>query len=69
MTDDLAWAQASPEVGKHAGKFVVVYQKRVLAVGADREALLEKAARKAGCPKYELVVKVVPPRTLEESPH
>ena len=53
MTADLDWAEHAPEVQEnpdHYGKSVVVYNKRILAVGKDSQALLEGAAEKAGVP-------------------
>ena len=47
MTDDLEWAEHAPEVQEnpdHYGKSVVVYNKQILAVGKDSQALLEQAA-------------------------
>ena len=56
MTADLHWAEHAPEVQEnpdHYGKFVVVYNKRILAVGKDRQALVEQAAEKAGVPRQD----------------
>jgi len=72
MTGDLDWAEHAPEVQEnpeHYGKFVVVYNKRILAVGNDRQALLEEAAEKAGVPRQELVTLIVPRPGLWEIPH
>jgi hypothetical protein len=64
MTADSNWAQHAPEVmenPEYFGKFVVVHNKRVLAAGTERQALVEKAAKEAGVPWQHLVVIVVPP--------
>jgi hypothetical protein len=72
MTDDLDWAAHAPEVQEnpeHHGKFVVVYNKRILAVGADSQALVEQAAEQVGVPWQHLVVLIVPRPGLWEIPH
>jgi hypothetical protein len=56
MTDDLDWVEHAPEVQDnpdHCGKFVVVYNKKVLAVGQDSRALVEQAAEQVGVPWQE----------------
>jgi hypothetical protein len=69
MDDDFEWAMAAPEVLQHAGMFVIVHQKHVVAVGTDCEALLQQAAAKEACAEDDLVVVVVPPADLSEVPH
>jgi hypothetical protein len=72
MTDDFDWAQRASEVQEnpeHYGKFVVVYNKRILAVGRDRQALVEQAAEQVGVPWQHLVVMIVPRPGLWEIPH
>ena len=72
MTEDLDWAEHAPEVQDnpdHYGKFVVVYNKQILGVGKDSQALLEQAAEKAGVPWEELIVVIVPRPGLSEIPH
>jgi hypothetical protein len=72
MTDDLDWAEHAPEVQEnpeHYGKSVVVYNKRILAVGKDSQALVEQAAEQAGVPWQDLVVLIVPRPGLWEIPH
>lgn len=74
MTDDLDWAEHAPEVQQnpeHFGKFVIVYNKRILAVGRDHRAVIEEAAKKAGVPWQHLVVLIVhrPESFLLEIPH
>ena len=72
MTDDLHWAERSPEVQtnpEHYGKFVVVYNKQILAVGGDRKALVERAAAQAGVPWQHLVTLIVHRPGLWEIPH
>ena len=62
MTDDVDWAEHAPEVQQnpdHYGKFVVVYNKRILAVGRDRQALVEQASTEVGVPWQHLVVMIV----------
>jgi hypothetical protein len=71
MTDDLDWAEHAPEVQQnpeHYGKFVVVYNKRVLAAGRDRQALVEEAAKQVGVPWQHLVVVIVHRPDLWEIP-
>ncbi|HZW30457.1 MAG TPA: hypothetical protein VFF52_07080 [Isosphaeraceae bacterium] len=70
--DDFQWAENSPEVQQnpeHFGKLVVVYDKRVLAVGRDRPAIVAQAAQRAGVPGEELVVVLVPDPNMWEIPH
>jgi hypothetical protein len=72
MTDDLDWAEHAPEVQEnpeHYGKSVVVYNKKILAVGKDSQALVEQAAEQAGVPWQHLVVLIVPRPGLWEIPH
>jgi hypothetical protein len=72
MTDDLDWAEHAPEVQQnpeHYGKFVVVYNKRILAVGSDSQALVEQAAQELGVPRQHLVVLIVHRPGLWEIPH
>jgi hypothetical protein len=72
MTDDFDWAMHAPEVQQnpeHYGKFVVVHHKRILAVGRERQALVEQAAKEAGVPWQHLVVVIVPSPDLWEIPH
>jgi hypothetical protein len=58
--------QQNPE---HHGKFVVVYNRRILAVGGERQALVELAAKEVGVPWQHLVVIIVPSPELWEIPH
>jgi hypothetical protein len=63
MTADHEWASRAPEVmenPEHYGKLVVVYNKRILAVGRDRQALVEQAAQQVEVPWQHLVVVLVP---------
>jgi hypothetical protein len=72
MTDDLDWAEHAPEVQEnpeHYGKFIIVHNKRILAVGTDCEALTEAAAQQVGVPAIEFVVLIVPRPGLWEIPH
>lgn len=72
MSDDFDWAQQAPEVQQdpeHFGKLVVVYNKRVLGAGIDRQSLVEKAAKEVGVPWQHLVVLVVPSPEMWEVPH
>jgi hypothetical protein len=72
MTEDFDWADTAPEIQQnpdHYGKFVVVYNKRILAVGTDRQALVEEAAKQAGVPWQHLLVVIVPRPGLSEIPH
>jgi hypothetical protein len=67
--NDLRWAETASEVQQHVGKLVVVYNKRVIAVGNDEEAILRQAAAQEGCPEQDLVVVPVPTSDLNEIPH
>ncbi|HTU92445.1 MAG TPA: hypothetical protein VMF69_20355 [Gemmataceae bacterium] len=74
MTEDLDWAEQAPEVQQnpeHYGKFAVIYNKRILAVGSDSQALVEQAAQQVGVPWQHLVVLIVhrPESFLLEIPH
>ena len=72
MTDDLDWAEHAPEVQEnpeHYGKFVVVYNKHILAVGSDSQALVQQAAEQVGVPWQHLVVVIVHRPGLWEIPH
>lgn len=74
MTDDFDWAEHAPEVQQnpeHYGKFVVIYDRRILAVGRDRQTVVEEAAKKVGVPWQHLVVLIVhrPESFLLEIPH
>ena len=74
MSADLDWAEHAPEVmdnPDYLGKLVVVHNKRALAAGRDRQALVEQAAREVGVPWQHLVVLVVPDPISEvwEIPH
>jgi hypothetical protein len=71
-TEDFKWALHSAEVQENPeyfGKLLVVHNKRVLAVGRDRQALVEQAAKEAGVPWQHLVVLVVPNPDMWEIPH
>ena len=72
MADDFAWAESAPEVQQnpeHFGKLVVVYNKRVVSIGRDRQALVKQAAKAVGVPPDQLVVILVPGPGLWETPH
>jgi hypothetical protein len=63
VNEDFDWALHSDEVQQNPdyfGKLVVVYNKRVLAAGRDRRAIVEQAANEVGVPGRQLVVMVVP---------
>jgi hypothetical protein len=66
---DFYWAREAPEVQRHQGKLVVVHDKRVVAVGTDRQALVTQAAARENCEPEDLVVLVVPRVSLAEIPH
>jgi hypothetical protein len=71
MAEDFAWALQAPEVQQnpeHFGKLVVVHEKRVLAVGRERQALLAQAAKNANISPEQLVVVLVPRPGLWETP-
>jgi hypothetical protein len=72
MTDDFEWAMHAPEVQQnpdHYGKFVVVYNKHILGVGRDRQALVQKAAEEVQVPAQHFVVVIVHRPGLWEIPH
>jgi hypothetical protein len=72
MTDDLDWAEKAPEVRQNPdnyGKFVVVYNRRIIAVGTDSQALAKQAAEQVGVPWQHLVVLIVHRPGLWEIPH
>ncbi len=61
MTHDLDWSEHAPEAQEnpdHYRKFVVVYNKRILAVGKESQPVVEQAAEQAGVPWQELVRRV-----------
>jgi hypothetical protein len=66
--DDLRWAATAPEVQQHAGKAVVVRNRRVIVVGVDPEAALVEARHLENCAPWELVVEVVPTADGSEIP-
>jgi hypothetical protein len=71
VNEDFAWALHSAEVQQNPdyfGKLVVVYNKRVLAAGRDRQAMVEQAAKEVGVPWRQLVVMVVPSPEVWEIP-
>jgi hypothetical protein len=72
MSADFVWAREAAEVQQnpeHFGKLVAVYNKRVVGVGRDRQALVEQAAKVLGVPGQHLVVVLVPRPGLWEIPH
>jgi hypothetical protein len=72
MTNDLDWAEHAPEVQEnpeHYGKFVIVCNKRILAVGTDRQALAKQAAEQVGLPWQHRVEVIVHRPGLWEIPH
>jgi hypothetical protein len=72
MAADFAWAESAPDVQdnpSHFGNLVAVYEKRILAVGRDRQALVELASKQAGVPAAQLVVVLVPRPGIWETPH
>jgi hypothetical protein len=68
MLEDLRWGASAPEVQQHAGKVVAIRQRRVLAVGLDRQALRREASARAGCEEGEIVLLAVPAADLSEIP-
>jgi len=71
MTADFDWALHAPEVQQNPeyfGKLVVVYNKRILAAGRDRQALVAQAAKEVRVPWQHLVVMVVPDPEIWEVP-
>jgi len=71
MADDFEWAATAPEVQQnpqHFGKLVAIHNRRVLAAGRDRQALLEKAARETATPAQHIVVVLVPRPGVWEIP-
>jgi hypothetical protein len=72
MAEDFQWAKHAPAVQQdpaHFGKLVVVYNKRVWAVGRDRQAIVAQTAQRAGVAGEELVVLLVPSPDMWEIPH
>ena len=72
MAEDVDWAEhatAVQENPEHYGKFLVVYDKNVLAVGEDLKVLVERAAERAGAPRQYLVTLIVPRPGLWDIPH
>jgi hypothetical protein len=67
--EDFDWAVTAPEVQQHHGQLVVIRNRRVLAVGRDRQSLVAQAADAEHCAPHELLVMVVPPEGLWEIPH
>jgi hypothetical protein len=67
--EDFYWAREAPDVQQHQGKLVVVHDKRVIAVGTDRQVLVTEAASREKCGPEDLVVIVVPRAGLAEIPH
>jgi hypothetical protein len=67
--EDFYWAREAPEVQQHQGKLVVVHNKRVVAVGTDRQVLVTEVAARENCEPEDLVVLVVPRVSLAEIPH
>jgi hypothetical protein len=67
--EDFYWALDAPSVQQHGGKLAVVHNKRVVAVGTNRQELVAQAAVQERCEPEELVVMVVPPANLTEIPH
>jgi hypothetical protein len=64
MSDDFDWALTAPEVQQHSGKLVAVYKKRVVGVGLDRMALVQRAAQQEQCHWGDIAIIVVPGREL-----
>jgi len=72
MTGDFDWAGHAPEGQhnpEHFGKLVAVHNQCILAVGQDRRAMVESAAKEIGVPWQHLVVIIVPSPDLWEIPH
>jgi hypothetical protein len=72
MNEDFAWAEHASEVQENPeyfGNLVVVCNKRVLAVGRHRQAIVAQAAQRAGVPEAQLVVVLVPRPELWEISH
>jgi hypothetical protein len=67
--EDFYWARSALEVQQHQGKLVVIHNKKVIAVGTDREVLVSEAAARENCEPEELVVMIVPRPSLAEIPH
>jgi hypothetical protein len=66
--EDFYWALDAPVVQQHQGKLVVVHNKRIVAVGTNRQELVREASAQEGCEPEDLVVMVVPRVTLDEIP-
>jgi hypothetical protein len=64
MSDDLQWDLTVPDVQRHSGKMVAVYEKRVVGVSNDRMAMVKKAAEHEKCHWGDIAVVVVPGREV-----
>jgi hypothetical protein len=60
LSEDLHWAAQAAEVQQHVGKVVVVYNKRVVAVGDTRDQAFDQACAQEGLPWTEFAVEIVP---------
>jgi hypothetical protein len=69
MFDDIDWGRTAPEVQQYRGELVAIRNTRVLGHGLDRKALIKAAAADDGCSPQEIVVIVVPPAGIVETPH
>ncbi len=54
---------------RHQGKLVIVHNKRVAAVGTDRQVLVTEAAAREKCDPDDLVVLVLPRTGMAEIAH
>jgi hypothetical protein len=71
IADDFEWARRAPEVQQdpqHFGKLVAVHNRRVLAVGRERQSVIAEAAARAKAPAEQIVVVLVPRPALIETP-
>jgi hypothetical protein len=65
IQDDYEWCLRDLEVRKkYGGKVVVVYQRKIWAVGKNHTAAWAAALRKRGCPSKDQVAVVVVPHPL-----
>jgi hypothetical protein len=68
-SDDVQWALSAPEVQQHHGKLVAVHKKRVVGVGAEHMALVQRVAEQERCHGGDIAVVVVPSQKVWEIPH
>jgi hypothetical protein len=56
MEEDSQWACQADELQQHAGSFVAIRNKRVVAVGPDEDRVRKQAAALENCPEEEILL-------------